>query len=123
MTANAITTWLHGIDLRDPWLWFGLTGNVAFFSRFLVQWIVSERARDSVIPMSFWHLSIVGSIIMLVYAIHKRDPVFMLAYLPNALVYVRNLMLIKKNDKNETAADRLGPLRPESSPDVAQARG
>jgi len=123
MDWNAITAWLRGIDLSDPWLWFGLTGNVAFFSRFLVQWIASERARDSVIPMAFWHLSIVGSLIMLVYAIHKRDPVFMLAYLPNAFVYVRNVMLIKKNEKNETPADRIGSLRPESSPDVAQARG
>jgi lipid-A-disaccharide synthase-like uncharacterized protein len=123
MSWTAIATWLNGIDLSDPWLWFGLCGNVAFFSRFLVQWIASERAGDSVIPMAFWHLSIVGSLVMLVYAIHKRDPVFMLAYLPNAFVYVRNLMLIKKNGKNETAPDRIGPLRSESSPDVAEARG
>jgi len=123
MGWSAIASWLHGIDLSDPWLWFGLAGNVAFFSRFLVQWVASERARASVIPMAFWHLSIVGSLIMLVYAIHKRDPVFMLAYLPNAFVYIRNLMLIKKNEKNETPSDRIGSLRPEPSPDVAQARG
>jgi lipid-A-disaccharide synthase-like uncharacterized protein len=77
------------------WVVLGLLGNAAFFSRFLVQWIASERAGDSVIPPSFWHLSILGTVILLAYAIHRRDPIFILAYLPNAFVYVRNLMLIR----------------------------
>ncbi|HVP29502.1 MAG TPA: lipid-A-disaccharide synthase N-terminal domain-containing protein [Myxococcota bacterium] len=112
------------MNWQDSWAWlaFGFLGNAAFFSRFLVQWIASEKAGDSVIPLAFWHLSLVGTFILLIYAVHKHDPVFTLAYLPNAFVYVRNLMLIKKNRKNETAPDRIGTLRAESSADVAEAR-
>ncbi len=82
----------------DPyWLLFGLLGNLAFGTRFLVQWIASERAGESVVPLPFWHLSIVGSLILLVYAIHVKSPVFTLAYLPNAFVYLRNIALIKRS--------------------------
>jgi lipid-A-disaccharide synthase-like uncharacterized protein len=81
----------------DPWwLAFGLLGNAAFGSRFLVQWLASERAGASVIPLAFWYLSIAGSLVLLVYAIHRRDLVFTLAYLPNAFVYLRNLWLVKR---------------------------
>jgi lipid-A-disaccharide synthase-like uncharacterized protein len=75
------------------WIAFGLAGNAAFATRFLVQWIASERAEKSVVPASFWYLSIVGSLILLIYAIHRGDPIFTLAYLPNALIYARNLVL------------------------------
>jgi lipid-A-disaccharide synthase-like uncharacterized protein len=86
------------MDWNDslPWLAIGLVGNAAFFSRFLVQWIASERAGRSTVPVSFWWLSIAGSLILLAYAVHRRDPVFVLAYLPNSFVYVRNLMLIRR---------------------------
>jgi lipid-A-disaccharide synthase-like uncharacterized protein len=80
------------------WLLFGLLGNAAFASRFLLQWLASERAGDSVVPVAFWYLSIVGSLILLAYAIHLRNPVFTLAYLPNAFVYFRNLALIRKRE-------------------------
>ena len=79
------------------WLAFGLAGQAAFFSRFMVQWIASERARQSYVPMSFWYLSLVGSLVLLVYAIHRAEPVFLLGYLPNAFVYVRNIMLIRRS--------------------------
>jgi lipid-A-disaccharide synthase-like uncharacterized protein len=88
-------------DWGDHWAWlaFGLLGQAAFFLRFLVQWVVSERRGESVIPVSFWYLSIVGSLILLVYAIHRREPVFLLAYLPNAFVYMRNLALIQRRER------------------------
>jgi lipid-A-disaccharide synthase-like uncharacterized protein len=79
------------------WLAVGLLGQGAFFARFLVQWLASERAGQSYIPMSFWYLSLVGSLILLVYAIHRAEPVFLLGQLPNAFVYVRNIMLVKKS--------------------------
>jgi lipid-A-disaccharide synthase-like uncharacterized protein len=79
------------------WLLFGLLGNLVFSSRFLVQWIASERAGASVVPTVFWHLSLVGSLVLLAYALHRRDPVFVLAYLPNGFVYLRNLALIRRN--------------------------
>lgn len=78
------------------WLVLGLAGNALFFSRFLVQWIASERRGRSYVPVAFWWLSIAGSLVLLAYAIHRRDPVFTIAFLPNCIVYVRNLMLIRK---------------------------
>ena len=87
------------MDWNDSsaWLLFGLLGNLVFSSRFLVQWIASERAGVSVVPTVFWHLSLVGSLVLLAYALHRRDPVFVLAYLPNGFVYLRNLALIRRN--------------------------
>jgi len=78
------------------WLAFGLLGQAAFFSRFLVQWVASERAGVSYVPVAFWYLSLVGSLILLAYAVHRREPVFVLGYLPNAFVYIRNLVLIRR---------------------------
>ncbi len=104
------------MEWSDTWYWlaFGLLGQAAFFSRFLVQWIASERAGESVMPVAFWYLSLVGSLILLVYAIHRKEPVFLLAYLPNAFVYSRNLMLIKRKER-EDAESRL--LQEEEKPD------
>jgi len=100
----------------DPWYWlvFGLLGQAAFFSRFLVQWAASERRGESIIPVSFWYLSLVGSVMLLVYAIHRQEPVFLLAYLPNAFVYTRNLMLIKRKEREERAA-AVGSTRAETA--------
>lgn len=86
------------LDWSDStfWLTFGLLGNATFASRFLLQWIASERAGASTVPTTFWYLSIVGSVILLIYAVHLRNPVFTLAYLPNAAIYVRNLVLIRR---------------------------
>ena len=89
------------------WLAFGLLGQAAFASRFLVQWIASERAGESYVPMSFWYLSIVGSLVLLIYAIHRKDPVFVIAYLPNCVVYIRNLILIRR--RGATFTPTAGP--------------
>src|SRR5437899_11915946 len=75
----------------------GLIGNAIFSMRFLVQWLASERRGESVIPISFWYWSIGGSVIMCLYFIFRRDPVGILAYLPNSLIYIRNLILIRKS--------------------------
>ena len=84
------------------WLAFGLLGQAAFGSRFLVQWIDSERAGRSYVPLAFWYLSIAGSVILLIYAIHRKELVFTLAYLPNCFVYTRNLMLIRRHRASES---------------------
>lgn len=80
------------------WLAFGLLGQAAFFSRFLVQWVASERAGRSLVPLAFWYLSLVGSLSLLAYAIHRREPVFALGQSLGSLVYVRNLMLLRNAD-------------------------
>src|SRR5256884_8416734 len=82
----------------------GFIGNATFSMRFLVQWLASERQGESVIPVSFWYWSIGGSIIMFLYFLFRRDPVGVIAYLPNSIIYIRNLMLIRKRRLAYTAA-------------------
>jgi lipid-A-disaccharide synthase-like uncharacterized protein len=91
------------------WLAFGLLGQAAFFSRFLVQWVASERAGESFVPISFWYLSLLGSAILLVYAIHRREPVFALGYLPNFVVYTRNLALLRRQRSRRSPSRAGGP--------------
>src|SRR5690349_21361374 len=74
----------------------GLIGNATFSMRFLVQWYASEKKGESVIPVSFWYWSIGGSIIMCLYFIFRRDPVGILAYLPNSVIYIQILMLFSR---------------------------
>jgi lipid-A-disaccharide synthase-like uncharacterized protein len=76
------------------WVGIGMIGQATFFMRFVVQWIASERKKESVIPVQFWYLSIIGSIIVLAYAIYRKDPVFILGQCVGFIVYVRNLILI-----------------------------
>ena len=82
----------------------GLVGNLTFSMRFIVQWLASEKRGDSVIPISFWYWSIGGSIIMFLYFLFRRDPVGVIAYFPNSIIYIRNLMLIRKRKLAYTAA-------------------
>lgn len=86
-----------GMNWTDRiWICVGLLGQVAFASRFLVQWIISEARRESVIPIAFWYLSLMGGMILLSYALHIRDPVFTLGQSFGLVVYIRNLMLIHR---------------------------
>lgn len=75
---------------------FGLIGQFLFSLRFIVQWIASERAGKSVIPFSFWIFSLGGSSLLLIYAIYRKDPIFILGQAPNVLIYSRNIYLLKK---------------------------
>ena len=81
------------------WVAVGFIGQAVFSARFIVQWIVSERRKRSVIPISFWFLSIAGSLILFTYAVHRRDPVFVLGQAAGMLVYCRNLWLILRGQK------------------------
>jgi lipid-A-disaccharide synthase-like uncharacterized protein len=85
------------------WLIIGLVGQVAFFSRFLVQWITSERAGRSTVPTAFWYLSLTGSALLLSYAIHRQDPVFILGQSVGSVVYVRNLMLLGREQQTHAS--------------------
>lgn len=80
------------------WLGIGLIGQGFFSARFILQWLASERKKCSVIPVSFWYLSISGSVILLSYACYKRDPVFILGQLTGCFIYVRNLFLISQHN-------------------------
>ena len=78
------------------WLVIGFLAQGAFFARFLVQWIVSERRGQSVVPVSFWYLSVIGGLMLLAYSVYRKDPVFILGQATGLLVYIRNLMLIAR---------------------------
>lgn len=73
---------------------FGFFGQAVFASRFIVQWIYSEKKGESLIPIVFWYLSIIGGISLLIYAIFRKDPVIILGQSFGILVYTRNLILI-----------------------------
>jgi len=73
------------------WKALGWTGNVIFFSRFIIQWIATERQGKVVVPLAFWYCSLLGSLCLLIYAIHQRDSVFIAAYILTWIPYTRNL--------------------------------
>jgi lipid-A-disaccharide synthase-like uncharacterized protein len=75
---------------------FGFLGQALFGSRFIVQWVVSESRKESVIPYSFWVLSLLGGVILLIYALLRRDVVFSVGQAAGLIVYTRNLVLIHR---------------------------
>lgn len=89
-------------ELSNPWVIVGLSGQLMFSLRFLVQWIVSERRKESVIPLAFWYLSLGGSLILLAYALYRQDLVFILGQSTGSFIYVRNLMLIYRRRSTAT---------------------
>jgi lipid-A-disaccharide synthase-like uncharacterized protein len=91
------------MSAEQIWIGVGLLGQALFFMRFLVQWIVSERERRSVIPIAFWYFSIAGAAILLIYSIYRLDPVFILGQSGGFAIYARNLYLIHR-ERREAAA-------------------
>jgi len=90
----------------DFWLILGFAGQICFTMRFVAQWYATERKKESVIPVSFWIYSIMGSVILLIYAVYRMDPVFILGQAFGLIVYFRNLHFIfKKKAYEKTASD------------------
>ncbi len=107
MTAllNDLGRWFHDVFVAqfDLWVALGFLAQGMFTMRFVVQWLASERAGKSVIPLAFWFFSMAGGLMLLVYAIQRRDPVFIAGQSLGLLVYVRNLMLIRREKKGLAA--------------------
>jgi len=99
---DLITKWSGMSTVNKLWEIFGFLGQAAFASRFIVQWIVSERAKRSIIPTYFWFLSILGGLILFIYAIHINSAVFIVGQGSGLIVYSRNLVLINKHKKSTT---------------------
>ncbi len=97
----------------DPWLVFGFVGQGLFTTRFLLQWIASERARKSVVPMAFWVFSLLGGTTLLIYAINRQDPVFIVGQASGLLIYVRNLYFIAR-ERSGLPVDNGAAAVPES---------
>lgn len=84
------------IEIPTLWLVIGFAGQALFTMRFIVQWVASERKKRSVVPVAFWYFSLAGGLVLLVYAIHRKDPVFILGQAAGAFIYLRNLMFIHR---------------------------
>src|SRR6516165_2822497 len=102
---NEMLNYLHDVFVVkfDAWVVLGFVAQAFFTMRFLVQWIASERARASVIPVAFWFFSIGGGALLLVYALYRRDPVFIAGQALGLVVYVRNLYFIMINGWQSSA--------------------
>ena len=95
---NLLANYLHDVFVIkfDGWVILGFVAQAFFTMRFVVQWIASERARKSVIPVAFWFFSMGGGLMTLVYGIAKREPVIILGQAMATVIYLRNIMLIIK---------------------------
>ncbi len=89
----------------DLWAAFGVLAQLVFGARFIVQWIASEKAEKSVIPMGFWFLSIAGGVMTLIYGFARRDIVIISGQALSVFIYVRNLMLIAKERRRKAEAE------------------
>lgn len=89
---------------EQVWLCIGLIGQSLFFMRFFVQWIASERQRQSVIPTAFWYFSLAGGSVLLLYAIWRKDPVFIIGQATGLFIYSRNLYFVTGARQPQTAS-------------------
>ena len=87
------------------WTVIGFLGQAFFSARFIVQWIVSERVRESIIPVAFWYFSLFGGATLLAYAIHREDPVFIVGQAAGLIIYARNLYFIRTSRKLRAAGE------------------
>jgi lipid-A-disaccharide synthase-like uncharacterized protein len=104
--SHAIGAYLTDVFIIrfDWWVVLGLIAQGLFTMRFLVQWIASERAGHSVIPLAFWLFSIGGGILLLVYALYRRDPVFIAGQAFGVFVYLRNLYFVMRDRRTKVSA-------------------
>jgi lipid-A-disaccharide synthase-like uncharacterized protein len=94
-------------DLDTIWLCVGLIGQGIFSARFIIQWLVSEREKKSVIPIAFWYLSLLGGITLFLYALYKKDPVFIIGQFSGVFIYTRNLYLIHRERATRVIKERV----------------
>jgi lipid-A-disaccharide synthase-like uncharacterized protein len=104
--AHAVGGYLHDVFVTnlDWWVILGLIAQGLFTMRFLVQWIASERVGRSVIPVAFWWFSVGGGLLLLVYALYRKDPVFILGQAFGVFVYLRNLYFVLRERRQKLSA-------------------
>lgn len=103
---NQVGGYLHTVFVNrlDVAAMIGLVGQMFFSARFLVQWIASEKAGKSVVPVAFWYFSLGGGLILFAYSLYRGDPVFILGQGLGTFIYLRNLALISRERKAATSA-------------------
>ncbi len=104
--ANTVGEYLHDVFITqiDGWVILGFVAQFMFTMRFVVQWLASERAGRSVIPFAFWTFSLGGGTLLLVYAIYRRDPVFIAGQALSTFIYIRNLQFALRERRQNRAA-------------------
>lgn len=100
--ADFLASWAHNLNI---WLAVGIFGQALFASRFIIQWLYSERAKRVVVPTVFWWISLGGGLVLTAYAIHKRDLVFTLGQFSGLFIYSRNLWLLHTAKRREVVTD------------------
>ena len=103
---NLISQLSRYTDADHIWLAIGMLGQLLFSARFFLQWLVSEKHKRSIIPVSFWYFSIGGAALLLVYAMLRRDPVFIVGQAAGFLIYFRNLYFIQREKKKEEEGEK-----------------
>jgi lipid-A-disaccharide synthase-like uncharacterized protein len=97
MDLSKLAAWWAATPATElVWLAIGLSAQVMFSMRFVLQWLASERARRSIVPEAFWYFSCAGGLMLLAYAIYRMDPVFILGQGGGLLIYARNIHFIWK---------------------------
>ena len=94
--------WSSTATIEIIWLGIGLAAQLMFSMRLIVQWIVSERAQQSIVPEAFWYFSFMGGASLFAYAIYRMDPVFILGQGTGLLIYARNIDLIWQTKRDTT---------------------
>jgi lipid-A-disaccharide synthase-like uncharacterized protein len=95
MSGESLIQWWQTTPTVElVWIAVGLIAQLMFSTRFLVQWIATERARASIIPETFWYFSFAGGVLLLAYAIYRLDPVFILGQATGLVIYSRNIYFI-----------------------------
>ena len=104
--SREVGTYLQDVFITrlDWWVLLGFIAQAMFTMRFLVQWLASERAGHSIIPLGFWIFSIAGGLLLLVYALYRKDPVFIAGQGFGVFVYLRNLQFVMRDRKGEATA-------------------
>lgn len=99
---DALALWWAEISAAElAWLSIGFGAQLMFSMRFIIQWVASEKARASIVPETFWYFSFLGGAMLLVYAIHRADPVFILGQGLGLIIYSRNIYFIWMNKRSE----------------------
>lgn len=100
--SDFFASWAHNLNI---WLAIGIFGQALFASRFIVQWLYSEKAKRVVVPTIFWWISLAGGLVLTAYAIHKRDLVFTMGQFSGLFIYSRNLWMLHTAKRREVVTD------------------
>ena len=103
---EGFSAWYNGLSTKELiWIIVGFVAQFMFMMRFIMQWIYSERARRSIVPEVFWYFSLLGGALLLAYAIHRTDPVFIAGQSLGLLIYSRNISFIwREKKRGDTSA-------------------